>query len=409
MIGERIDILPKIGAALAVLLLVMLGINFYGTSASTAAIGETFDDGATTMTVEALHNVETRLATVGFHLESYTVILSHHHSVINGSNAAFAAMDSPDAVLVERDRAWRNGSEQLRSTVIENVLSDHLRESGDLLADRVGSPVFEEVMVTNRYGALVAATDSPVDYDQSDEAWWVATVQEGEYFSGTPTREGERPLAEIAFRINDTDGDLRGVIKAEISDEYLASSLDPVVRSTDLIDGFHLLRDNGSLLYSTDPPVPPGARAALDADGAEGVVRTGGDIYAYRASHDAVLSTSTRFRSPDWVLVADYSEDALAGVDGLETLFILGNGVIVAIGAVVIFLIVRSVVAPLEELTETANDLSRGETDRDVPPEIRDRSDEIGRLGQAFQRMVTSLKLAGIGDGEEDEDDTQKS
>ena len=54
--------------------------------------------------------------------------------------------------------------------------------------------------------------------------------------------------------------------------------------------------------------------------------------------------------------------------------------------------IMRSVLTPIKELTQTIEDISTGKLDVEVKGKERD--DEIGKLAQAFDRTIVSLKLA---------------
>ena len=75
------------------------------------------------------------------------------------------------------------------------------------------------------------------------------------------------------------------------------------------------------------------------------------------------------------------------------------RNIILAIWAVVMvlaivagFLIGNGITKPINELTVAADRISQGEMDLEILTE--DRKDEIGRLTQAFNRLVTSLKIA---------------
>ena len=57
-------------------------------------------------------------------------------------------------------------------------------------------------------------------------------------------------------------------------------------------------------------------------------------------------------------------------------------------------LLARSISIPLQRIQRTIEAISRGNLDTDISQEDLDRDDEIGALARAFNRTLTSLKLA---------------
>ncbi len=71
--------------------------------------------------------------------------------------------------------------------------------------------------------------------------------------------------------------------------------------------------------------------------------------------------------------------------------------VIFNIAAVLIFgiyFVRKLIVLPIQNLTQMAIDISIGKLDSKIDPKILESKDEIGKLAQAFDRTVISLKLA---------------
>ena len=54
----------------------------------------------------------------------------------------------------------------------------------------------------------------------------------------------------------------------------------------------------------------------------------------------------------------------------------------------------RTVIKPIQALTNKANDISMGKIDDEIGTDYRNRKDEIGALAQGFERMRKSLALA---------------
>lgn len=97
--------------------------------------------------------------------------------------------------------------------------------------------------------------------------------------------------------------------------------------------------------------------------------------------------------SMGWKLVVQQDEEeAFASLreahQSALTLLVIAVGLV----GVTAFLLARGLAKPLRELTIIADGYSRGELDATLPS--TDRSDEIGALAQAVQRMGMSLKIA---------------
>ena len=58
------------------------------------------------------------------------------------------------------------------------------------------------------------------------------------------------------------------------------------------------------------------------------------------------------------------------------------------------FMLLRSVITPIGELTKVIDHVSKGELDAEIKPELRQSKDELGDLANAFERTIVSLKVA---------------
>ena len=91
------------------------------------------------------------------------------------SNASYQGSTADiEASLLTLDREWlaavaaNDDAAPLIRSKLDNPMADYLREY------RTTYPENVEVFVTDRYGALLAATNRTSDYYQADEAWWQA-------------------------------------------------------------------------------------------------------------------------------------------------------------------------------------------------------------------------------------------
>ena len=79
--------------------------------------------------------------------------------------------------------------------------------------------VYEEIILTNSYGANVAITARTSDYKQWDEQWWIMAKRNGvDFETGFDDSAGVDSLA-MSVRITDDKGRFMGVMKFVINAE----------------------------------------------------------------------------------------------------------------------------------------------------------------------------------------------
>jgi hypothetical protein len=196
-----------------------------------------------------------------------------------------------------------------------------------------GDPIYRELLLTDREGRLVAASNLTSDYNQADEDWWKRVMSgagDGEAtVSDVRWDDSARTYAmEIAVPVPGPDGRALGVLKA-VADirEMLAS-----VAGIDLGSGGDamVVRRNGSVVFSRGAVDPrarffaeSGLRERLEAPGqAEGPSR-----FAFSAASSdgepqvvgvATCQLSATYPHLPWAVVTWEAESrALAPVNSL--------------------------------------------------------------------------------------------
>ena len=100
-------------------------------------------------------------------------------------------------------------------TVLENEISNFLKQKTVIQTDDFGEVLFPEIIITNAYGANVAITTRTTDYDQADESWWIKAIGEQIQIRDVAWDESaEINSADIVIRIVDEQGNFIGVLKA---------------------------------------------------------------------------------------------------------------------------------------------------------------------------------------------------
>jgi hypothetical protein len=118
----------------------------------------------------------------------------------------------------------------------------------------VQNQIYRELLLTDRQGRLVAASNRVTDFDQADEDWWKAANDDGVHgrVSVTDVRwdDSARTLAlEVAVPVLESGGDkLAGVLKAVIDARELLASVAGLKPGT--TGQATLVRSNGSIVFS---------------------------------------------------------------------------------------------------------------------------------------------------------------
>jgi hypothetical protein len=177
------------------------------------------------------------------------------------------------------DRDWQQSHQQPAAVAqaLKNAASQYL---SDIVAhDRI----YREMILTDRQGRLIAASNPTTDYFQGDEDWWIAAFDDG--------RRGRVSIGDVRW-----DPSARAYaieISAPVSavgDESVAGVLKVVSDSREMLalvgnlqlgqtGGAWLLRRNGTIVfsrYTTDPKArffaSDGLKARMDALWATGPI-----------------------------------------------------------------------------------------------------------------------------------------
>ena len=138
---------------------------------------------------------------------------------LKDSNQEFQEMEDVYSVIEQREKEWTDTDWEVLTPfmqeLIDNNISEQLREHATNYQESFGYELYPEIFVTNVYGVNIAQTGKTSDYIQNDELWWIRAKQDGLYISEVHYDESAGVYsADIALRINDNLGKFLGVIKA---------------------------------------------------------------------------------------------------------------------------------------------------------------------------------------------------
>ena len=138
---------------------------------------------------------------------------------LRDSNQEFQEIDDVYSIIDHREIEWTNTNFEVitpfMQELLDNKISDQLREHASTYQESFGYEMYPEIFVTNAFGVNIAQTGKTSDYIQNDELWWIRANQDGVYISEVHYDESADVYsADIALRINDNLGEFLGVIKA---------------------------------------------------------------------------------------------------------------------------------------------------------------------------------------------------
>lgn len=265
-------------------------------------------------------------------------------------------------------------------------------------------PRLSEVLVTDRYGQLVAATGLTDDYYQADEEWWLGAENGGNPRVFIP--EAGYDTSSKVWSIDlcipiMADGKLLGVGKAvlDVSQWMQGSGLSIGPTEAALM----VVRGDGTILFreGTTPLTNkvPGWQGAIAETSAQGWrVTQDGQVQGFASIRMPRKIGSIDAQLPDWTLVVFVPRDAaLQSVTQLSVIALgVGLGVIAVVFLVGLYLVDHFVVRRIYRLHGAATLVAEGDLSHHIEPRrIRWRPvaiDEIDDLSMAFNRMVEQIK-----------------
>ncbi len=142
---------------------------------------------------------------------------------LKNSNDEFDKLEDPLLVIEQRDEEWiladKDEVTPFMGSIMGNKASELLRNVMNKDKMKPTDFVYEEIILTNRYGANVAQTGKTTDYQQGLEIWWTLAKHQGVNFqSGFDESAGVQSL-DMSVRISDENGRFLGVMKFVINTE----------------------------------------------------------------------------------------------------------------------------------------------------------------------------------------------
>jgi GAF domain-containing protein/HAMP domain-containing protein len=301
------------------------------------------------------------------------------------------------AELAQLDQQWQaadaanNNDAPLVQKVITSDTAAELRKFREAYSDQV------EIFITDRYGALLAATNRTSDYNQSDEVWWQAAYNDGNgaiYFGPPIYDESSQKYASIiAVPITASEtGRVIGVLRSTYYIITLTQNLTDV-RISDT-SKTSLVFPNGEMLDASGKrdSLSENALAQIDAIPADGYSKME-YLGALRLVSQATVTSRTMEKDTintlGWKLVtAQDPEEALRPVAVISrTTQFIGLLTLLAVSGLAT-IAGQFLANPIVRLTKITEQVRAGDLSTRAKVESQD---EIGTLAETFNTMAEQL------------------
>ncbi|MGD9474074.1 MAG: methyl-accepting chemotaxis protein [Eubacteriaceae bacterium] len=249
---------------------------------------------------------------------------------------------------------------------------------------------------TVSYAEDLYSTD---EYDYPNQDWYlVGKNAGGELAWSDPFYDDALDITMVtaAKAFYDNSGTFKGVVTGDID----LSSLQQIVSDIKIGETGHAFLLDASGLYLSDQDTSKVMSINILEDPNSSLSAIGNDILSGEsgsASFTNDLGTNRLYYAPlgqtGWVLAIVQAESEIN--EPIMTMIYQLIGLILVtliILTLVIIKIVRGVVKPIVTVTDLFANTELGDFNSEVPAEILNRKDELGKLGQSFQRLSENIR-----------------
>lgn len=318
---------------------------------------------------------------------------STFETAIKASNAEFSNMADPEKYMNEMNSAWtsapKNETLPFMETLIDSQPSRQLHQIQNFETVLFGDKIYEDIFMTNLYGANVIELDRTSDYKHDDEKWWKAAKNNGIYIGGIEFDDNKIPYYVTAVQLNDEDGHVIGIAKSVVSMQQMINSIKSQMNSTDPSPIGYELISNGTVIYSTDPTEKPGSlnneleySNNLKDPSGHFINTVNDEDYLVTYSHSVNSIYSPLF---NWVFVTKYkSSDIMQPVAELSNFIIIITLTLLVTVSATVFVLSRKLARPIEQIRQGLISFNKGNVVRIKPH----GEEEVQNLIEEFNHMV---------------------
>jgi methyl-accepting chemotaxis protein len=387
----------KLIGGFLILLLMLCIVGFYASFASQKSLRESIGRNSTFLASELLVNMNMAIYDWVDRVEQ-RVQTRLVRTELEASNQAFDGMSAPSPYMDRMEQSWAASSKAEPFPPIQRLFGSQLsQELKDQFIDRFekkrGEGVILDFIVTNRYGAIVAAAGASRKYRYDKEEVWRSAKESGSTVGQVELdEESGQSFIPLAVPVTDAQGDFAGEMLVRV----LATALmrDAVITYKKYENTqVRLVTSGGRLVYATGPF--HFMEDVSTKDYFRGIKGDSGSFVALEAGR-RILFSFARSRGYltlaglPWVLVVGNDVDeVLAPSIALRNSIILASGFFLVLGMLAALLISRSITRPIAVLTRAAAEIAKGNLGHKIRLHGKD---ELGMLAQSFEQMKVALQ-----------------
>jgi len=312
----------------------------------------------------------------------------------DAANAHYAGNKTTiEAQLQQQDLAWKAAPDS--ALLVQDVLSSPI--AAELYEFQDNFPTHSNLLLTDKHGAIVAATTRPGTYYQGSQDWWQAAYNQGKgaLYVGQPIFNPATQALSVIIAVPvhaHLKPEVIGVICTTFHIENILEVLKaPGIDLDLLLPGPRLLNPQGDI-NNIDPDTLAHMQASQGAIYAE--LNFEGNLQL--VSQKPVVSPDPEdvgvFQNLNWMLIAHekparaFAPLHNAGRTALLTTFF----VLLLTSSLAVFL-AQVLIAPISRLTQVAAQIAKGDLRTRAQVESQD---EIGTLASTFNSMLDGLTRA---------------
>ncbi len=390
----------KLIGGFLLLLLMIVAVAFYSSFASQKSLQDSIGQNSVFVANEMLVNMNMAIYDWLDRLEqrAETRLV---RTEVDASNRDFDGMNAPLTYMDRMDQVWAAASKGEISPSVQastgSQLSQELRDQFlKRFEKKLGAQIVYKLIVTNRYGAIVASSGVSPRYRFDREVLWLKSRESGAVVGDVELdEESGQSVVPLAVQITDSQGNFAGVMLGNVSADSIIRNAVITYKKYDSTQ-VRLTTREGKLIYSTKP-----YRFMEDVSGRaffRNIKGDSGSFVAVDGGRPTLFSHARSqgylgFAGMPWMLVlgSDVNE-VLAPSLILRNNIIIASGILLALGILAALLISRSITRPVAALQKAAAQITMGKLGGVI--EVRGR-DELGQLAGSFSEMQRALQGVG--------------
>ncbi|MEL6524546.1 MAG: cache domain-containing protein, partial [Chloroflexota bacterium] len=326
-------------------------------------------------------------------------------SAVQLSNRTYpTSLEDIEAELEQAEALWTdvtNGDAEepsTFSTIYEGTIANVvLNEFRDTVSGH------SEIIVTDRYGAVVASNIRTDDYIQSDEEWWLRTYDSGIgqiYISDALVLDSTTGTDGIRIAVPIFDGIDGTTVIGVVRTHYELNLIKDGLSRTEIDEaGIQFLANADGQILASGAEIPAGFAlptnySTIEFSGENSefeLIVSADDVnYVVEAVRVATAGSFSEIDDLGWFAVVTQAEsEALAPVNTGRQALALATVIVGVIGLSIGSVIALRTTQPLSVLSEAAERIGR---DREWDTRVDvGGNNEYGRLGSAFNTMAGEL------------------